>query len=163
MDCLEFRNRYSDLRDGLVTTPRELRRFQRHLALCGDCRRYDAALRAGIDVWRDAPGLHPSPGFRARLDERLAVERAEAGLRVPFVARVAALLLLAVAVTLAATEALRRPTAPAAAALPPVAFPKPVANAGIPLVTFQDPRAAVVSGNPYAYGTALVQPASAVR
>jgi hypothetical protein len=42
--------------------------------------------------------------------------------------------------------------------LPPVAFPKPLVNAGVPLVTFHDPRASVLSGNPYPYGTAFVQP-----
>jgi hypothetical protein len=162
MDCLEFQTRYSDLRDGLVTAPRELRRFQRHLALCAACRRYDAALRAGVAAWQEAPPIEPSAAFRDRLAARLAAERS-AGVRVPVAARLAAALLVAVAVMLAATETLRRPAPPAAAVLPPVAFPKPVVNAGIPLVTFQDPRAAVVSGNPYAYGTALVQPASTGR
>ena len=47
--------------------------------------------------------------------------------------------------------------------LPPVPFPKPVAHAGVPNVTFQDPRASVVAGNPNPYGTALVQPASRVE
>ncbi|MGH7644074.1 MAG: hypothetical protein ACREMR_00675, partial [Gemmatimonadales bacterium] len=57
----------------------------------------------------------------------------------------------------------RRPRQPAAPTLPPVAFPKPVANAGVPFVTFQDPRASVVAGNPGPYGTAFVEPASAGR
>jgi hypothetical protein len=35
-----------------------------------------------------------------------------------------------------------------------------VINAGVPLVTFQDPRATVLAGNPYPYGTAFVQPAT---
>jgi hypothetical protein len=34
-----------------------------------------------------------------------------------------------------------------------VAFPKPVVNAGLPFVSFQDPRASI--------GNALVQPAAA--
>ena len=52
----------------------------------------------------------------------------------------------------------RRPRLERAPLLPPVAFPKPVASAGLPFVSFQDPRASVVNGNPYPYGTALVQP-----
>src|SRR3989442_9720995 len=41
MTCLQFRERYSDYRDGLITSERELRRFQRHFAHCPACRRYD--------------------------------------------------------------------------------------------------------------------------
>ncbi len=48
MTCLQFRERYSDYRDGLITSERELRRFQRHFAHCPACRRYDAAVRRGV-------------------------------------------------------------------------------------------------------------------
>jgi len=44
-----------------------------------------------------------------------------------------------------------------------VPFPKPVAQAGLPFVSFQDPRTSVVFGNPYPYGTAFVEPANAQR
>jgi hypothetical protein len=56
----------------------------------------------------------------------------------------------------------RRPQIKRAPLLPPAAFPKPVASARLPFVSFQDPRTSVVSGNPYPYGTALVQPATIV-
>jgi len=52
----------------------------------------------------------------------------------------------------------RRPIA-SATTLPPVPFPKPVAQAGLPFVSFQDPRTSVTTGNPYPYGTAYVEPA----
>ena len=39
-----------------------------------------------------------------------------------------------------------------------VGDPKPVVRAGLPFVSFADPRASIVSGNPYPYGTARVQP-----
>ena len=52
-----------------------------------------------------------------------------------------------------------RPSVVIAPTLPPVPFPKPVAQAGVPFVSFQDPRTSVVSGNPYPYGTAYVEPA----
>jgi hypothetical protein len=161
MDCTEFRDRYSEFRDATVTAPRELKRFRRHISVCAPCRAFDAALHAGVAAWRAAPDAQPSADFRQRLEARLAREAARRPVPAILV-RVAAALLVAVAVTLVAREAARRPAVATTPALPPVAFPKPVANAGVPLVTFQDPRASVWAGNPNPYGTALVQPAAAV-
>ena len=82
----------------------------------------------------------------------------------PIRLRLVAILLLGVAIALVVRESLREPVQVAEApALPPVTFPKPVANAGVPYVTFQDPRASVLVGNTSPYGTALVEPASAGR
>src|SRR2546430_3297330 len=76
MTCLQFRERYSDYRDGLITSERELRRFQRHFAHCPACRRYDAAVRRGVLALQAAPhAVTPSPDFRRRLESRLARER----------------------------------------------------------------------------------------
>ncbi len=164
MTCAEFQARYTEFRDGIVGAPRERRRFERHLALCAACRRHDAVLRAGVATLRAAAPVAPSAGFRQRLEARLAAERAGGGRgRVPLALRVAAALLAAVAVTLLASEATRRGASGTAPALPPVAFPKPVVNPGVPLVTFQDPRATVLAGNQHPYGTAFVQPAAALR
>jgi hypothetical protein len=166
MDCPEFLDRYTEFRDGLITAPRELRRFQRHVAACARCREYDTALRRGVVALQALPRIEPSRDFRRRLDERLRHERDQlAGPQlVPLRVGVAAALLLAVSLALVLREGGRRPAATAQApALPPVTFPKPVANAGVPLVTFQDPRAGVLVGNPSPYGTALVEPASAGR
>jgi len=127
MTCTEFHDRYTEFRDGLITAPREQRRFQRHLARCSACGGHDAALCRGV--------------------------RARAG--------IAAALFVAAALALVAVESLGPSRRASVAALPPVPFPKPVARAGVPFVTFQDPRASVVTGNPNPYGTALVQPASA--
>lgn len=79
---------------------------------------------------------------------------------VPARAGVSAALLVLVALALLVFEFGRRPRVLRAPELPPVAFPKPVANPGPPFVSFQDPRSSVVDGNPYPYGTALVQPAA---
>jgi anti-sigma factor RsiW len=164
MDCVEFRARYTEFRDATVVTPRERRRFERHLARCPACRRHDAALREGVATLRTAAPVMPSAGFRRRLEARLAAERIGwARRRAPLALRLAAGLLAAVAMTLLATEATPRSRARAAPALPPVAFPKPVVNPGVPLVTFQDPRASVLAGNPHPYGTAFVEPAAARR
>jgi len=161
MTCAEFLNRYTEFRDGLITAPRELRRFERHLAQCPTCRRYDTAVRRGVLALQAAETIEPSPGFRRRLDARLERER-RASVEVRAGAGVAAGLFLAAAIALLALEA-RRPEVASVPALPPVPFPKPVAHAGVPFVSFQDPRASVVAGNPNPYGTALVEPAAAGR
>jgi len=161
MNCAEFLARYSEYRDGTVTAPRELRRFRRHIAVCPRCRAFDAALQDGVAVLRDAPAVTPSPSFRRRLEARLAAERAGAATpRAPVLVRLAAALLVLAAMSLVGWEAVRRAAPGVVPSLPPVAFPKPLVNAGVPLVTFQDPRASVLAGNPYPYGTAFVQPSA---
>lgn len=161
MNCAEFLARYSEFRDGTVTAPRELRRFRRHVAVCVRCRAFDTAVRNGVAALRDVTPVTPSASFRRKLDERLAAERAgSAPRRAPVLVRVAGGLLVLAAMSLVAWEAGRRTAPGAEPSLPPVVFPKPVVNAGVPLVTFQDPRASVLAGNPYPYGTAFVQPAT---
>jgi hypothetical protein len=161
MNCAEFLARYSEFRDGTVTAPRELRRFRRHVAVCARCRAFDTAVRNGVAALRDVTPVTPSASFRRKLDERLAAERAgSAPPRAPVLVRVAGGLLVLAAMSLVAWEAGRRTAPGAEPSLPPVVFPKPVVNAGVPLVTFQDPRASVLAGNPYPYGTAFVQPAT---
>ena len=100
-----------------------------------------------------------SSDFRQRLEARLARER-ETIPQPPARSGVSAALLILAALALIALEVGRRPQVQRAQLLPPVAFPKPVVNAGLPFVSFQDPRASVVNGNPNPYGTALVQPAN---
>lgn len=161
MNCAEFLARYSEFRDGTVTAPRELRRFRRHVAVCARCQAFDTAVRNGVAALRDVTPVTPSASFRRKLDERLAAERAgSAPRRAPVLVRVAGGLLVLAAMSLVAWEAGRRTAPGAEPSLPPVVFPKPVVNAGVPLVTFQDPRASVLAGNPYPYGTAFVQPAT---
>lgn len=166
MQCPEFLDRYTEFRDGLVSGSRELRRFQRHLVACADCREYDATVRRGVVALQSAGQIQPSADFRRRLDARLNVERSrlQGEPVMPIRLRLVAALLLAVAATLVLRETMRAPAQIAEAPqLPAVTFPKPVANAGVPYVTFQDPRTSVLVGNPSPYGTALVEPASAGR
>src|SRR2546427_5395380 len=75
MTCAEFLERYTDFRDGLITAPRELRRFERHLARCAGCRRYDTAVRRGVLALQAVETIEPSRDFRRRLDARLERER----------------------------------------------------------------------------------------
>lgn len=156
MLCNEFLERHSEFRDGLITSSRDLRRFMRHLAHCPSCRRYDATVRQAVQVLHSVSPITLSADFRQRLDARLAIERR----RVPRPprSRFSAALLVLAALALFFFEVSHRPQIQKAPLLPPAAFPKPVASAALPFVSFQDPRASVVSGNPYPYGTALVQP-----
>src|SRR6267154_567899 len=82
MTCAEFLERYTDFRDGLITAPRELRRFDRHLVRCAGCRGYDAAVRRGVLALQAAGTIEPSRDFRRRLDARLERERRAARERV---------------------------------------------------------------------------------
>ena len=162
MTCREFLERYTDFRDGLITAPRELRRFERHLGHCPTCRRYDGALRQGVLALRAAETIEASPTFRSKLEARLARER-RAAHEVPARAGIAAALFVAAALALVVLEAVRRPEVAQAPALPPVPFPTPVVQAGVPFVSFQDPRAGVFVGSPNSSGAPQVEPASAGR
>ncbi|HEV2751791.1 MAG TPA: zf-HC2 domain-containing protein [Gemmatimonadales bacterium] len=162
MTCAEFLARYTDVRDGLLTAPRELRRFERHLTQCPACRRYDTAVRRGVIALQAAGTIEPSREFRRRLDARLARER-HALSTVPARAGVAAALFVAAALALVALEGVRRPPVAHVQALPPVPFPKPVLKTGVPVVSFQDPRAGVFAASPAPDGPTLVEPASAGR
>src|SRR5207245_4277369 len=162
MTCAEFLDRYTDFRDGLITAPREVRRFQRHLAWCPACRRYDTTVRRSVLALRAVETIEPSPDFRRRLDARLAQER-RALVAVPASAGIAAALFVAAALAMVALEGVRRPEVARAPVLPPAPFPKPVAHARVPFVSLPDPRARVATGTQRPYGSALVEPASAGR
>jgi anti-sigma factor RsiW len=163
MTCPEFLDRYSEFRDGLITAPGEARRFERHLAQCPTCRTYEATLRRGVRALQAVDTLRPSAAFRTRLESRLRSEGLITEPTPPARAGVAAALFIVVAIALLALEGMKRVDATHAPMLPPVPFPKPVVQAGVPFVSFQDPRASVVISNPNPYGTALVEPASARR
>ena len=157
MLCKEFLERHSEYRDGLVTSPRDLRRFTRHIAHCASCRRYDATVRQAVQVLHSTSPITPSADFRQRLDARLAIERRRVP-RPPARSGFSTAMLVLAALTMFFFEVARRPRIERAPLLPPAAFPKPVASAALPFVSFQDPRASVVNGNPYPYGTARVEP-----
>jgi len=162
MTCAEFLARYTDVRDGLITAPRELRRFERHLEQCRACRHYDTAVRRGVIALQAAETIEPSRHFRRRLDARLARERRALG-AVPAGAGVAATLFVAAVLALVALEVGHRPPVAHVPALPPAPFPKPVLQAGVPVVSFQDPRAGVFAASPAPDGPTRIEPASAGR
>lgn len=73
MDCCEFREKYSDYRDGLLS-PEETGDARSHLLECEGCRRFDAAFRAGVSALRALPAVEISRGFGARLRASLRRE-----------------------------------------------------------------------------------------
>ncbi|HTT67199.1 MAG TPA: zf-HC2 domain-containing protein [Gemmatimonadales bacterium] len=79
MNCCEFREQYSDFADGLLP-PSSRAEADAHLALCPACRRFDAALRAGVTLLRGLPSVGVSRGFGPRLRRRL---RGELAVRMP--------------------------------------------------------------------------------
>ena len=163
MTCAEFRASYTEFRDGLIAEPGEEQRFEEHLEVCASCRKYDTTLRRAVLALQATETVEPSADFRRRLDRRLKRERFLSGPTLPARIGLLAALFVAVAFALVAWEGVRRPVSYRVPALPPVPFPKPVAQAGLPFVSFQDPRSSVVISNPNPYGTALVEPATARR
>ena len=95
MNCCEFREKYSDFADGLLTSGEDSE-ARGHLAACAACRRFDAALHAGLAALRSLPSLRVSRSFGVRLRQRL---RGEFAVRFPVAVRwssaVATLLLVA--------------------------------------------------------------------
>lgn len=152
MRCSEFLERHSDYRDGLITAPRDLRRISKHLAHCATCRRYDATIRQAVQALHATVPIAPSADFRQRLDARLAVERRRVP-RPPAQSGVSATLLVVAAVALFVFEVAQRPRIARAPLLPPVAHPTPVASAGLPFVSFQDPRAIITQVRSLSPGT----------
>src|SRR2546426_10296135 len=130
MTCAEFLERYTDFRDGLITAPRELRRFERHLARCAGCRRYDTAVRRGVLALQAVERIEPSRDFRRRLDARLERER-RATREVRASAGVAAALVIAAALAMLALEGARRPDVARAPRIPPGPSSAPGAHRGL--------------------------------
>lgn len=127
MDCCEFREKYSDLADGLLDEADE-QRARQHLARCAACRRFDQAFQRGVDALRGLPSVQVSRGFAERLRGRLRRELAVRALAVdPWSGAVGALLVVAtvgvVAWDLVELRASRH--TPVVAASAPPALPAP--------------------------------------
>ncbi len=70
MRCSDFIERYSDYRDGLLSSE-ERDAFDAHLAACAGCCRYHRVLERGVALWCALPPTHPSFDFLPRLQHRL--------------------------------------------------------------------------------------------
>ncbi len=106
MRCDEFLRHYYDLRDGRLDDRRLLKQLDRHLARCARCAHYHASLNRGLEVLKDTDEIHPSPGFRTRLEDRIRQEVSIGDPLVPTNLGIAAALLLAAAVGLVFYEGL---------------------------------------------------------
>jgi hypothetical protein len=149
MDCCEFREKYSDFADGLLSQAAAAAARQ-HLMLCAPCRRFDAALHRGLSALRELPPVTLSSSFGERLKRRL---RWELSVRMPLIDRcsgaVGALLLVVtvgfVAFDLAqthtsrhvgrATPVVARNAAPSRMSIRPVALRPTTDTASPPLDT----------------------------
>jgi hypothetical protein len=70
MRCDDFIQSYSDFRDGTVTE--ESRSvYERHLAECARCRRYDRVVTGGVMLYSELPPHQVSPDFMPRLQHRI--------------------------------------------------------------------------------------------
>lgn len=70
MRCEHFIESYSEYRDGLL--PDEERAgYERHLAECARCRRYDYAVARGVVVYSELDEPTASPDFMPRLQHRI--------------------------------------------------------------------------------------------
>ncbi len=77
MNCLEFRNQYLAFVDQTLP-PTAQAAADAHLVACGECMRHDIAMRRGLLVLRNLPGVEPSSDFYNRLTTTLhRMERAE--------------------------------------------------------------------------------------
>lgn len=70
MTCQEFLARHAEYMDELLT-PSELARWEAHLSACASCARYDRVVRKGVQLFRAAPQIEPSPDFFPRLQHRI--------------------------------------------------------------------------------------------
>lgn len=82
MKCSEFLSRFSDFRDGLLSSE-ESKSFESHIEACPSCRRYDEVLETGVDLLRAHP-ISPRDDFRARLQHSIySIEEERRRRRVP--------------------------------------------------------------------------------
>ena len=70
MRCEDFIHDYSDFRDGLVTETSRAG-YERHLAECARCRRYDHVVSRGAALYSELPSPSVSPDFMPRLQHRI--------------------------------------------------------------------------------------------
>jgi hypothetical protein len=82
LSCREFRHHHVEYVDDLLGD--EIRRAcDLHLAGCPSCATRDVQVRRALLALQVLPEISPTPGFRARLNTRLATEASERALRFP--------------------------------------------------------------------------------
>lgn len=150
MTCREFLERYTEWRDGLILDPRVRAQLHGHRRRCASCAKYDLAVRRGVLALRSASrDMAPPPALQTRLDSGLGTR---GSLVAPSDATwngLAAALLVLSALGVVAVE-LRERRAEMTAE-PQAVVPAPVANRGLPFVTFYNPSVSVQVSAPTPY------------
>lgn len=77
MNCVHFREQYSDFADGLLDEADEIALLC-HMAECEACKRMDGAYRAGSNALKALPDLDVSEGFHDRLQARILMDSTRA-------------------------------------------------------------------------------------
>jgi anti-sigma factor RsiW len=152
MDCLVFRENFSDFLDGALGAADAVR-CRRHLETCQACRRFDAAYRSGVSALRALDPPCPARDFGVRVLHRVRRER-----HLPILAGgyglAAALLLLTLVGVVTVDLQERRAAAAAVGPLVADAVLAPAAETegGLDLITVQVRELAVdpFPGDPYA-------------
>jgi len=72
MNCVHFREQYSEFADGFLDEADEIAMLV-HRSECETCKRFDAAYRAGANTLRGLPDLEVSEGFHDRLQARILI------------------------------------------------------------------------------------------
>lgn len=72
--CADFRAQHLSWLDAELSAP-DAAAMRSHADACVNCARYDADLRVGLLLARHLSPVTVSPGFKARLAERLRLER----------------------------------------------------------------------------------------
>jgi hypothetical protein len=75
MNCRDFRRKHDAFVDDTLSGV-DLSAMARHRGLCPGCARLDTRVRRALLVAHNLPTIEPSPAFHARLQVRLAEERA---------------------------------------------------------------------------------------
>ena len=70
MDCIRFREQYSEFADGFLDEAAEIEMI-RHTSECEACRRMDAGYRTGSTALRELPDLAVPIDFHDRLQARI--------------------------------------------------------------------------------------------
>jgi hypothetical protein len=70
MDCRDFREKHFAFVDDTLPGI-ELVGMQMHLMECEACSHHDANIRRSLMLFRSLPTIEPSPGFSARLDQKI--------------------------------------------------------------------------------------------
>jgi anti-sigma factor RsiW len=125
VNCSDFLENYSGLRDGSLETERA-EELRAHRTACPSCARYDRVVDNGVEIFRELPALETSPDFLPRLHSRIRRIESEEALVGERASGASGLLIGGIALAIAATAwtPLMR-ARPSVVELPPVAAHAP--------------------------------------